>query len=141
MSIQELEGLTYTEYININNALKILQNWNDILTKLPESRKRKIQEQAKTFDPSIHLKKICKDRSDIIHTKYNFSKSLKTYGRLFAQNTSLQGLPREIRNALAFGKYYDIDMKNAHPTILSQYCSVNGITSKIVDDYVNDRLY
>lgn len=139
MSIKELEGLTYTEYININNALKILQNWNDILDNFPDNRQNKIKEQQKTFDPLIHLKKICKDKKDIIHTTYNFSKSLQTYGRLFAQNTSLQGLPREIRNALAFGKYYDIDMKNAHPVLLSQYCNFNGIRCEIVDEYVKNR--
>lgn len=139
MNVKELEGLTYTEFINLNNALKILQNWNDILENLPDNRKKKIKEQQKTFDPLIHLKKICKDKSEIIHTTYNFSKSLKTYGRLFAQNTSLQGLPREIRNALAFGRYYDIDMKNAHPSLLSQYCNFNGIRCEIVDEYVRDR--
>ena len=83
MSVKEVEGLTHTEYINLNNALKILQNWNDILSKLPENRQKKIQEQAKIFDPLIHLKKVCKDKNEIIHTTYNFSKSLKTYGRLF----------------------------------------------------------
>lgn len=139
MSIKELEALKYTEYINLNNALKILQNWNDILSKLPEKRRQKIMEQQKTFDPLIHLKKICKEKNEIVYTTYNFSKSLQNYGRLFAQNTSLQGLPREIRNALAFGKYYDIDMKNAHPTLLSQYCNANGIKCEIVDEYVKDR--
>lgn len=139
MSIKEQEGLTYTEYINLNNALKILQNWNDIIGNLPEHRQKKIKEQQKSFDPLVHLKKICKEKNEIIHTTYNFSKSLQTYGRLFAQNTSLQGLPREIRNALAFDKYYDIDMKNAHPVLLSQYCNFNGIKCDIVDEYVKDR--
>ena len=138
-SIQELEGLNYTEYINIKAGLKILQNWNDILLKLPEKRKNKILETTKDFDPIIHLKKICKDKKEIIFTNYKFSKNLKTYGRLFAQNSSLQGLPREIRNALAYDLYYDIDMKNAHPTLLSQYCKKNGIRCDILDLYVNKR--
>ena len=105
----------------------------------PEKRQKKILERSKEFDPLIQLKKICKDKKDIIYTKYNFSKTLKTYGRLFAQNASLQGLPREIRNALSYGKYYDVDMKNAHPTLLSQYCAKNGIKCDILDEYINNR--
>ncbi len=138
-SIKDLECMTYTEYINMDNAHKIVQNWEDIIQKLPKSRRDKIMEQKKVFDPLVHLKKILKDKKDIIHTKYAFSKSLKTAGRLFAQNSSLQGLPREIRNALAFGKYYDIDMKNAHPTILYQYCKSKGIGCEYLEKYVKNR--
>src|SRR5210317_348577 len=118
MSIKELEASQFTEYINLKNGLKILQNWVDIKSKLPKSRQSKID--SKSYDPIISLKKICKDRKDIIHTSYKFSKSSQTYGRLFAQNASLQGLPREMRNSLSSGLYYDIDMKNAHPSLLSQ---------------------
>ena len=138
-SIQELEGLTYTEYINIKDGLKIIQNWSSIIATLPEQRRNKILENTKEFDPLIHLKKMCKDKKDIIHTTYKFSKSSKTYGRLFAQNSSLQGLPREIRNTIAFGLYYDIDMKNAHPTLLNQYCRMNGIRCDILEQYVKNR--
>jgi hypothetical protein len=138
-SIQELEGLTYTEYINIKDGLKIIQNWDSIIAKLPEQRKNKILESSKEFEPLIHLKKMCKDRKEIVHTTYKFSKGLKTYGRLFAQNSSLQGLPREIRNSIAYGLYHDIDMKNAHPTLLSQYCRINGIRCDILEQYVKNR--
>ena len=138
-NIQELEGLTYTEYIKLKNALKILQNWDNIISKLPEKRRNKILENSKIYDPLIHLKKICKEKKDIIHTTYKFSKSLLTHGRLFACNSSLQGLPREIRNSLADGLYYDIDMVNAHPTLLSQYCIKNGIRCDILENYVKNR--
>ena len=53
-SIQELEGLTYTEYINIKDGLKIIQNWDKILAKLPANRRNKILESSKEFDPLIH---------------------------------------------------------------------------------------
>jgi len=137
MSIKELEASQFTEYINLKNGLKILQNWVDIKSKLPKSRQSKID--SKSYDPIISLKKICKDRKDIIHTSYKFSKSSQTYGRLFAQNASLQGLPREMRNSLSSGLYYDIDMKNAHPSLLSQYCYFNNINCKFLDNYVENR--
>lgn len=136
-TIQELEGLIYTEYINLSNALKIIQNYDNIIKDLPEHRQQKINDS--TFDPLIHLKKMCKDKKSIIHTTYKFSKNLKTYGRLFANSSSLQNLPREIRNALAEGLYYDIDISNCHPNLLSQYCKIKGIYCEYLNKYVNDR--
>jgi hypothetical protein len=138
-SIKELEGLKYTEYININNGLKILQNKEDIINNLPEKRKKKILEKAKNFDPFISLHKMCKDKNNMIYTSYKFSKNLQDHGRLFADNASLQGLPREFRNALSQGLYWDIDMKNAHPTLLSQYCKKNGIRCDVLEEYIENR--
>jgi len=85
------------------------------------------------------MKKIIKIKQNMIHTKYNFSKTLQTYVRLFAQNPSLASLPREMRNSLAHGQYYDVDMKNGHPSILSQHCLENSIRCDILDSYVKDR--
>eukprot|EP00961_Rhodomonas_salina_P300618 3939950-Rhodomonas_salina.1 len=44
-----------------------------------------------------------------------------------------------MRNALAEGLYQDIDMKNAHPTLLLQYCNENGIACKKLEEYVSNR--
>jgi parallel beta-helix repeat protein len=44
-------------------------------------------------------------------------------GRMFAKGAlSLQSFPRAIRATLAHSFYYDIDMVNAHPVILSHLC-------------------
>ena len=110
-SIKELEGYTYTEYISRSDAYKIVQNWPEIFKQLPKKRQDKIKNSIDNGqDPIFQLKKIIKNKSDIIHTKYNFSKTLSTYGRLFPQNPSLASMPREIRNCLAHEGYYDIDM-------------------------------
>ena len=111
-TLKDLENLTYTEYISQNNAYKIVQNWDDIFKNLPTNRQLKIQGSIDVGqDPLFQLKKIIKTKQNMIHTKYNFSKTLQTYGRLFAQNPSLASLPREMRNSLAHGQYYDVDMK------------------------------
>ncbi len=139
-SLKELEGYTYTEYINRADAYKIVQNWPEIFKQLPKKRQTKIKNSIDNGqDPILHLKKVIKNKSDVIHTKYNFSKNLGTYGRLFPQNTSLASMPREIRNCLAHEKYYDIDMKNAHPVLLSQYCKKNNIRCDVLDEYVKNR--
>ncbi len=118
-TLKELETMTYTEYINPINAYKIVQNWDSIMNDFPEMRQEKIQSSIdEGVDPLCALKKIVKQKKDILHTKYNFSKRLKTYGRLFAQNPSLSNLPREIRNSIANEIYYDVDIKNCHPQCL-----------------------
>jgi hypothetical protein len=44
-------------------------------------------------------------------------------GRVYVANVlGLQGFSKDIRNALAAGLYWDVDMVNAHPTILVQLC-------------------
>ena len=139
-TLKELENLAYTEYINKDYAYMILQNWDKIITSLPAERQAKINNQKdKGADPLFYLKKIVKQAKEVIHTKYAFSKQLETYGRLFPQNASLASLPREIRNTIAGDIYYDIDMKNCHPQLLSQYCAKNNIKCDVLDYYVANR--
>lgn len=136
--LQDIQGLVYTEYINLDNALKILKNWDNIINNLPEERKKIILERQKEFDPLISLKKICKNKQSINNVSYLPSKALKNMGRLFAQSASLQNLPKEIRGAIGTN-YYDIDMINCHPTLLLQYCRKNDIKCDNLEYYVDNR--
>ena len=139
-TLKELETMTYTEYINLNNAYKWVQNWDSIMHDFPEMRQEKIQSSIdEGIDPLYALKKIVKQKKDVLHTKYNFSKRLKTYGRLFAQNPSLANLPREIRNSIANETYYDVDIKNCHPQILYQYCKKQDISCESLETFVKNR--
>lgn len=136
--IQDIQGLVFNEYINLDHALKILKNWDNIISKLPEERKATILEKQKEFDPLISLKKICKNKTPINNVSYLPSKNLKNMGRLFAQSASLQNLPREFRGAIG-GNYHDIDMVNCHPSLLLQYCKKNDIKCDNLEYYVNNR--
>ena len=136
--IQDIQGLVYTEYINLEKALKIIKNWNDILNKIPTNRKRLIEEKQKDYDPLLSLKKICKNNSNVNNVCYLPSKQLKNMGSLFAQSASLQGLPREIRGAIS-ENYYDLDMVNAHPSLLLQYCKKKDIKCEVLEEYVENR--
>ena len=53
--LQDIQGLVYNEYINMDNALKIIKNWDDIISKLSEGRKMLLQDKKKEFDPLISL--------------------------------------------------------------------------------------
>jgi len=136
--LQDIQGLVFNEHIDLKNAKKLLKNWNDIINKIPECRKLFLKEKAKEFDPLLSIKKICKNNSDINNVTYLPSKNLKNKGRLFAQSASLQNLPREFRGVLGTN-YHDVDMSNAHPSILLQYCKKNDIKCDKLEYYVNNR--
>ena len=136
--ILDIQGLVYNEYINLDNVLKIIKNWDDIISKLPDGRRMFIQDKQKEFDPLLALKKIIKNKTPVNNVSYLPSKNLKNMGRLFAQSASLQNLPREFRGAIG-ANYHDLDMKNAHPSILLQYCQKNDIKCEALEHYVNNR--
>lgn len=75
-----------------------------------------------------------------ISVNYNYSRNLVDKGRLYAQNSlSLQNLKREIRHELARDIYRDIDMVNAHPTLILQFCKKNKIECAQLEEYVKNR--
>ncbi len=61
MPIKDIKGLVYNKYIDLNNSLKILQNWDDIISKLPDGRSAFFQEKQIEFDQLISSKKIRKN--------------------------------------------------------------------------------
>lgn len=82
-----------------------------------------------------------KKRTDTcVPVNYSFSKNLKDKGRLYAQNSlSLQNFKKEIRHFLAKDIYYDIDMINAHPVLIHQYCKKHDIECESLEKYVKER--
>lgn len=62
------------------------------------------------------------------------------FGRYWiSENLGLQNMKRRIRHTICKDLMYDIDMKNAHPTLLSWYCHENGIECKGLDEYISKR--
>ena len=61
-------------------------------------------------------------------------------GRLYAGGgLSLQSFSKKIRHTLAKDDYDDIDMVNAHPVFLVQYCDKNNIEYNLLRNYVQNR--
>lgn len=133
-----IKNITFTERFNINTALKIVNNWDVLLEQLPPERRTKLLEKKTNYDFLLSLKKMIKTKG-YNQVKYDNSKSMKDKGRLFAKNASLQNMPREIRASISYEYYHDIDMANAHPVILTQYCKKNDIECSILEEYVNNR--
>ena len=48
-------------------------------------------------------------------------------------------MSRKIRNTICEDSMFDIDMKNAQPTLLFRYCHKHGINCGALDDYIKRR--
>jgi len=65
-------------------------------------------------------------------------KEFYNIGRLIAKG-GYQALQKNVRGALAKNYYFDIDMVNAHPTMMIQMCEKEGWECKALRTYVNSR--
>ena len=62
------------------------------------------------------------------------------FGRYWtAQTFGIQNMSRRIRHAICKNSMVDIDMKNAHPTLLSWYCHKHRIKCEAHDKYIKSR--
>jgi hypothetical protein len=52
---------------------------------------------------------------------------------------SFQSLPREIRHTISKDFYYDIDIVNALPKIIYQYCKKHALETPNSKDFINNR--
>jgi hypothetical protein len=61
-------------------------------------------------------------------------------GRLYAAHgLGMQALEKRIRHTIARRFYHDVDIRNAHPVILSQFCEKHEIPCQCLTDYVENR--
>nr|VAV82195.1 DNA replication protein [Guarani virophage] len=97
---------------------------------------------------SLYYRKIFKTTSNplnndevgFIKVKYFHSDKLEDTGRVYAEKgRSLQSFKKAIRAFINNGINLDIDMKNSHPTLITQYCKKNKILCPFLDDYVRRR--
>ena len=62
------------------------------------------------------------------------------FGRYWtAQTFGIQNMSGRIRHTICKDSMVDIDMKNAHPTLLSWYCHKHGIRCEALDKYIKSR--
>jgi len=97
-----------------------------------------------TKDERTAIRRILKGRFDgNKHTAtYKLGKDLKhaDTGRFIAvRGDGLQGLSRDCRAALAQRYYWDVDMRNAQPTLLQQYAEKRGWVCSALRRYNENR--
>lgn len=98
------------------------------------------------------VKKLLKDRrqGNKHETTYKLGKDIKheDLGRFVAvRGAGLQAVSRDIRGALAQAYYWDVDIRNAQPTLLEQYAVREGWTATALahfnahrDDYLAELM-
>ncbi len=125
-----METYTATEYINQPNLIRILRagKVND-----PE-QVRMLQGLRK------HTKKEGKHEVKFAVKEKGSRKSVGI-GRLYPKSNhpSLQGIKSNIRKALAYDRYTDIDIRNAHPTLISQVLRKEQIPCEPLEQYILNR--
>lgn len=100
---------------------------NHVALQIPETERQKLIKYQKTFKNHTYTT-----------VGYSYSKRAQVYGRRFAK-TGFQNMKSEYRHTLAGDRYKDIDIKNAHPVILAQYCEKNKISCEALLYYIADR--
>ena len=72
--------------------------------------------------------------------RVTYRRATPGHGRYFAERgLSLQAMAREIRNAIAYPFYDDLDFHNCHPTLLMQHCQNRGVPCPRLEDYCRRR--
>jgi hypothetical protein len=121
----KLENRTYFEHFDTIALLKLLSH----------------PAVTESVDCSIEgaLKDYVRNSQDGMR-KVTYKRAEHGFGRLYAKGrSSLQSLPRRIRHTVAGHLYWDIDICNCHPTILSQLCRKHGIAHPYLEQYVVNR--
>ena len=122
------------ERVDINKVSYLLENYTyeAFLTNFDGTQK----------DGKVLYNKIIKYLNSKINgeklVRYNYIKG-RNDGRLFGEANSIQGLPTNIRGFICDGITTDIDMINAHPTILKKLCEEHNIECPNLCLYINER--
>tara|TARA_R110002124_G_scaffold261447_1_gene427317 strand:+ start:1333 stop:3699 length:2367 start_codon:yes stop_codon:yes gene_type:complete len=107
-----LTNQIFTETINPSSIKKLLQ-FPELLTSWTDERGI-TRDDKKQIVSILH-----KIKNKTLSVKYNYSKSLKTWGRVYPEKSlSLGSLERKIRGTLTNGTYIDLDIVNAHPNMI-----------------------
>ena len=93
-----------------------------------QNEKTQLQAYRQLVDDDGFARVVYKRNINYDYGRYNPCKSL-----------GFHTIRREIRHTLANGHMTDVDIKNAHPVIMSQLCKYNNIPHTLLDDYCNNR--
>jgi len=86
-------------------------------------------------------KKISRDGNKVL-VEYDYGKNwnkLKFGDYYPIKGLGLQCFGREIRACLAQKYYWDLDIANAHPSIIQNFCKVRGWSCPVLDRFINQR--
>lgn len=120
------------EFPDVDELAKLVANYEKIIG---------APEKTLEYDPLEQLKKYkAKEMRGVVKVSYCHSARARVFGRMFAKDqVGFQQMARPLRHTLAHKRYKDIDIVNAHPIFLSQYCKTKDIACPHLLAYIKDR--
>lgn len=138
---QTLSNPTQYELFNINRAKYIQDHWDELIPQISPfcgGAKPSVVEMKKCLDRFISLHE--RKTDDLASRPVVYRKKFDDKGRLFADHAvSLQAIARPIRHTITDGIYVDLDMVNAHPSILKQMMEADRLETRYITEYVAER--
>lgn len=123
---------TKQEIFNADKLSYIINNFKNTINvnnKYDKETLKTMKIQSKRY--------LARSRHGKINVEY---KQNNCVGRYYAiHSVSLQSMKRCIRNTIAHEYYQDLDLVNAHSTILIHLCKENDIKCKYLKEYIENR--
>lgn len=136
VALKPMVALKTTEIFDHKALHVIVDNWDALPVAAWESH---CQRPLATILKEYLRKAVCKGAVGEASVEYLPAKG-RNDGRMFAKGAlSLQSMFREVRNTIAREHYHDVDMANAHPVILRQFCEKRGIPCPVLATYIERR--
>jgi len=128
------EDLEFIEKPNVEAIKKLIKS--DLLK---EVSNKIVAETYKTEEALLKSHLALLDNNNSLKIKYK-RKTYQRYGRVYPANKiGAILLRKEIRQTLYKHNMTDIDIVNAHPSILYQLCKQNNINCKYLEKYILER--
>lgn len=131
--VDKLCNLSYTQFQDINDKY---YNADDEFTADLENKHDK-DTHKQQFD---RIRLLCrKFKKNGYSIKTTYGRKGRKECRRYAEQESLQGIWAIYRDAIVHTNSYDVDMINAHPSIILSLCEKYGFQCKQLKKYVNER--
>jgi len=133
----KLNKIVLRETINLK-YLKALKKYKKQFLSIPE----KFGDSEFVYDEEKMIDKYNKllSKNKFQYVEMEWARRKVPFGRVFAKhNGSIMCFCYKLRNTLCVDKYHDIDIDNAHPTILNQICELNGYSHTRLNEYCINR--
>jgi P4 family phage/plasmid primase-like protien len=135
----ENEYIILSETIDVSALQKIIKHYDHLFPIIQKNQNKPVDSQTKKTLFTL-LKNMASEheKSSFVQKEYKFATGAMD-GRMYTKN-GLQGIAKVIRHTIGCDLYYDIDMDNAHPTILLHYCKRNNISpTTYLEQYISNR--
>jgi len=133
--VNEIICVKKLSYLQNKYTLDMFREHSELVKKIPIKDLKVCYNNMLKF-VELKLEQIRDEKP--LEATYKYSKN-RTDGRMFGIN-SIQGVNGFVRNFLLDdNEFKDVDVINAHPTILLNICKEHDIACPYLSDYVNNR--